>query len=222
MPSDQGPAGTAAIASGELDLARRLGRNNTMILAEAIRQGYHVVTTEPAAAVTLTREYPQLLEDEDSRLVAQNTSDLGDYLWCLHLSGRLRLDFQPITRALGYHQPCRLRALGKGSPGAKLIQLIPGLTVVRTHEACSGMAGTYGLMRENFRTSLRAGWGLINMLRDPALEGGATECSTCKIQMEQGTAKPTLHPVKLLAAAYGLFPGGTSRLFRPSKELTLT
>ncbi|NMC20433.1 MAG: FAD-binding protein, partial [Thermogutta sp.] len=120
VPSDQGPAGTAAIASGELDLARRLGRNNTMILAEAIRQGYHVVTTEPAAAVTLTREYPQLLEDEDSRLVAQNTSDLGDYLWCLHLSGRLRLDFQPITRALGYHQPCRLRALGKGSPGAKL------------------------------------------------------------------------------------------------------
>ncbi|GAB6186302.1 FAD-binding protein [Thermopirellula anaerolimosa] len=222
VPTDQGSAGTAAIASGELDLARRLARNNAVILAEAVRQGYHVVTTEPAAAVTLTREYPQLLEDEDSRLIAKNTSDLGDYLWRLHLSGRLQLDFKPITHALGYHQPCRLRALGKGSPGAKLIQLIPGLTVVRTHEACSGMAGTYGLMRDNFRTSLRAGWGLINMLRDSALEGGATECSTCKIQMEQGTTKPTLHPVKLLAAAYGLFPGGTSRLFRPSKELTLT
>ncbi len=222
VPSDQGPAGTSAVAAGELDLARRLARNNTIILAEAIRQGYHVVTTEPAAAVTLTREYPQLLEDEDSRLVARNTSDLGDYLWRLHLSGRLQLDFKPMTHALGYHQPCRLRALGKGSPGAKLIQLIPGLHVVRTYEACSGMAGTYGLMRENFRTSLRAGWGLINMLRDSALECGVTECSTCKIQMEQGTTKPTLHPIKLLAAAYGLFPGGTSRLFRPSKELTLT
>ena len=203
-------------------LARRLARNNTIILAEAIRQGYHVVTTEPAAAVTLTREYPQLLEDEDSRLVARNTSDLGDYLWRLHLSGRLQLDFKPITHSLGYHQPCRLRALGKGAPGAKLIQLIPGLNVVRTYEACSGMAGTYGLMRENFRTSLRVGWGLINMLRDSALECGVTECSTCKIQMEQGTTKPTLHPIKLLAAAYGLFPGGTSRLFRPSRELTLT
>ncbi|MGQ9605562.1 MAG: FAD-binding protein [Thermogutta sp.] len=222
VPSDQGPAGTSAVASGELDLARRLARNNTIILAEAVRQGYHVVTTEPAAAVTLSREYPQLLEDEDSRLVARNTSDLGDYLWRLHLSGRLQLDFTPVTRALGYHEPCRLRALGRGTPGAKLIQLIPGLTVVRTHEACSGMAGTYGLMRENFRTSLRAGWGLINMLRDPSLEGGVTECSTCKIQMEQGTAKPTLHPIKLLAAAYGLFPGGTTRLFRPSKERTLT
>ncbi len=222
VPSDQSPAGTSAVASGELDLARRFARNNAMILAEAVRQGYHVVTTEPAAAVTLTREYPQLLGDDDSRLVAQNTSDLGDYLWKLHLSGRMQLDFRPITYALAYHLPCRLRALGRGAPGLKLIQLVPGLTIVRQHDACSGMAGTYGLMRENFRTSLRAGWGLVNLIRDASVDGGVTECSTCKIQMEQGTTKPTLHPIKLLAAAYGLFPGGTSRLFRPSRELTLT
>jgi hypothetical protein len=33
-----------------------------------------------------------------------------------------------------------------------------------------------------------------------------TECSTCKMQMEHVANKPTLHPIKLLALAYGLMP----------------
>ncbi len=68
------------------------------------------------------------------------------------------------------------------------------------------MAGTFGLQRKNFRASLRAGRGLVTGLRDPRLQAGVTECSTCKLQMEQGAAKPTLHPLKLLALSYGLMP----------------
>jgi Fe-S oxidoreductase len=68
------------------------------------------------------------------------------------------------------------------------------------------MAGTFGLKRENYRSSLRAGWGLISTLRKDEIQAGATECSACKMQMEQGTSKPTIHPLKILAMAYGLMP----------------
>ena len=68
------------------------------------------------------------------------------------------------------------------------------------------MAGTFGLFAKNYRGSLRGGLRLINHLRSPALQAGTTECSTCKIQMEQGADKPTIHPVKLLALSYGLMP----------------
>ena len=47
---------------------------------------------------------------------------------------------------------------------------------------------------------------VLHRLEDPELQAGATECSTCKLQMEQGADKPTLHPLKLLALAYGLMP----------------
>ena len=57
-----------------------------------------------------------------------------------------------------------------------------------------------------YRSSLRAGWGLISALRDPAIQVGTTECSACKMQMEQGTTKPTVHPLKILALAYNLLP----------------
>jgi Fe-S oxidoreductase/FAD/FMN-containing dehydrogenase len=200
----QKQAGMAAIAGGALDYARRLAVHNVALLAEAVRQGYHVVATEPAAALCLKREYPQMLDDDDARLVAENSSDLGGYLWKMHTLGRLQLDFRPLNLSLGYHAPCHLLALETDALGDDLLKLIPGLSVQRVEAGCSGMAGTFGLEHKNLRVSLRAGMKLIARLRDADIHAGATECSTCKIQMEQGTSKPTYHPVKLLAAAYGL------------------
>jgi heterodisulfide reductase subunit B len=49
-----------------------------------------------------------------------------------------------------------------------------------------------------------------------------TECSTCKIQMEQGTTKPTIHPVKLLALAYGLMPELATLVRAQGKQLVVT
>jgi Fe-S oxidoreductase len=69
------------------------------------------------------------------------------------------------------------------------------------------MAGTFGLSRENYRSSLRVGLGLVTAMRGGGIEAGATECSACRLQMEQGTSKPAVHPVKLLAKSYGLLPG---------------
>ena len=84
VPPEQKQAGMPSIACGALDHARRLAQHNVAILAEAVRQGYHVVATEPAAALCLTHEYPQLLDDDDARLVAANSSEACSYLWKMH------------------------------------------------------------------------------------------------------------------------------------------
>lgn len=201
--SDQQPAGMALISAGAVDRVRPLAARNVALLADAIRQGYHVVASEPSATLCLTHEYKNLNDDEDTQLVAENTSDACAYLWQLHQHGRLELDLKPINVAVGYHMPCHLRALCVGSPGENLLRLIPGITLRRIEKGCSGMAGTFGLKRENYRNSLRAGLPLIAAVREPAIQIGTTECSTCKIQMEQGTTKPTIHPLKILALAYG-------------------
>ncbi len=222
VPFHQRSAGTAAIASGEINLARRHARLNVAILAEAVRQGCEIITTEPAAALTLIHEYPQLLQDEDSQLVAKHTHDAGAFLLGLYHDGQLRTDFQTLPLRLGYHWPCRLRALGVGQPGRELLELIPGVAVEALPNTCSGMAGMFGIKAKNFRTSLRLGWSIIGHLRDPAIQAASTECSACRIQLEQGTTKPTLHPIKVLAAAYGLWPGGLQRLLQPGSSFLLS
>jgi len=222
VPPHQRQAATTAIACGDLDFARRVARQNVTVLAEAVRQGYPIIATEPAAAHTLVHEYGYLLDDDDAKLVAQNTSEACTFLWRMHTAGKLRLDLHPIRATLCYHMPCRLKALRVGAPGEYLLRLIPELVVHHYEDGCSGIAGAYGLKRKNYRASLRAGWDLINRLRDPALQLGTTECSTCKMQMEQGTTKPTIHPIKLLAYSYGLMPEIGSLLTTTSRELIVT
>jgi Fe-S oxidoreductase len=222
VPPSQKQAGMASIACGALDHARTLAQHNVSILAEAVRQGYHVVASEPAAALCLAHEYPQLIDDDDARLLAANSSEACSYLWAMHTRGQLQLDFRPLNFVLGCHTPCHLRALEIGLPGENLLGLIPGLTLRHIEAGCSGMAGTFGLLGRNFRSSLRAGWKLISRLRDPTLHAGTTECSACKIQMEQGTTKPTIHPIKLLALSYGLMPEIGGLLTRSNAELFVT
>ncbi|MEX0641596.1 MAG: anaerobic glycerol-3-phosphate dehydrogenase subunit C, partial [Pirellulales bacterium] len=205
--NDQLQAGMPMIACGVLEPARAVAAENVAMLAESVRQGYTIVATEPSAVLALTHEYPTLLDnDEDALAVSQHTQEACHYLWQLHLRGRLKLNFQPQRISVGYHVPCHLRALGVGAPAENLLRLIPGIRVKRLEKGCSGIAGLWGVSRDNYRASLRAGFDLIATVRDGPFQIGTTECSTCKMQMEQGSTKPTVHPIKLLALAYGLMP----------------
>jgi len=208
-------SGMPLVSAGDLDAARRVARTNVRVLAEAVRLGYRVVATEPSAVTCITHDYPLLLDDDEEvpRVVA-STCDAAAFLWELHRDGKLRLDFTPLAAPDGggplrvlYHAPCHARGAGGGSPAEHLLRLLPGVSLEAADRGCSGMAGTFGLSRRHYRASLRAGLGLLTAIRSAGVGAGATECSACRLQMEQGTTKPTIHPVKLLAKAYGLLPG---------------
>ncbi|MFM8734517.1 MAG: FAD-binding and (Fe-S)-binding domain-containing protein [Pirellulales bacterium] len=199
-------SGMPHVSSGDLDAARRLARRNIRVLAEAVRLGYRIVCTEPSTVTCITHDYPLLLDDADLPRIAAATCDAMTFLWELHREGRLRLDFRPVPSRILYHAPCHARLPG-GSAAEHLLRLVPGISLDAADRGCSGMAGTFGLSREHYRTSLRIGLGLVSGMRGSGIEAGATECSACRIQMEQGTTKPAVHPVKLLARAYGLLDG---------------
>jgi Fe-S oxidoreductase len=207
VPHEQRQAAMPMIAQGAIEPARAIAARNVALLAESVRQGYTVVATEPSAVLALTHEYPILLDqDEDALCVAQHTQEACQYLWQLHQAGRLKLDFQPHRISIGYHVPCHVRALNVGAPAENLLRLVPGIRIKRVERGCSGAAGLWGVKRDNYRASLRAGLELISTIRDGPFQIGMTECSTCKMQMEQSSTKPTIHPIKLLALAYGLMP----------------
>lgn len=206
VPSRQRSSGMAPLIVGDIDHARDIAASNLRVLGNAVRDGYTVVCSEPTAALMLRHEYVKLTDDLDAALVAQNTMDIGQYLAGLNERGSLPQPDKPLHARVGYHQPCHLRALGVGTPGMELIRKIPELSVEFINRGCSGMGGTYGLRRDQFRTSLRAGRPLLRRLRDGDIEIGATECGACRMQMEQGQTKRTLHPIKLLSMGYGLNP----------------
>lgn len=206
VPASQSSSGMARISAGDLKGGRKIARRNVRLLADAVRQGYTIVATEPAAVLCLKHEYPNLLDDEDAHLVAEHSHEACSFLLDLHLQARLSLEFSPVPKQLAYHQPCHLRVIDREPAGPRLMSLIPSLGVEPIEAGCTGMAGTWGLQKKNYRNSLRVGWPLISAMRSTSASMATTECSACKMQIEHGSGRPTLHPLKLMAYAYGRMP----------------
>ncbi|MDO4574506.1 MAG: FAD-linked oxidase C-terminal domain-containing protein [Planctomycetia bacterium] len=204
VPQHQTGSGISAVSMGRSGTVAKQVARNAAILADYVRQGYDVVATEPTATLAFRWEFPQTFPDNgDIALVAKHTFDVGEYLYKLHLLQLLEMPQKEIPIRVGYHAPCRLLALKIGTPFANLLRLIPGMEVEHAPSGCCGMGGTYGLRAANYSASLRIGRHLHHWLRNPALSAGSTECTACQMQMEHNSTKPVLHPVKLLARAYG-------------------
>jgi FAD/FMN-containing dehydrogenase/Fe-S oxidoreductase len=219
VPPRQVGCGMAALAVGDVETARETALRNVRALADLAREGFRIVCSEPTAALMLSQDYLDLLDDTDTASVAAQTVELTTFLNELHDAGRLRTDFQPLDLALGHHIPCHLKALRGPAAGPRLLSLVPGLRVHTIDAGCSGMAGTWGMKAANHTTSLAAGAGMFAELNRPGILFGSTECSTCRMQMQEGSGKRTLHPVQYLAFAYGLMPAIAAKLKRPLGSL---
>ena len=219
VPPRQVGCGMAALAQGDIETAREAAVRNVRVFADLAREGYHIVCSEPTAALMFTQDYPDILPDADTAAVAANTVELTSFLWDLHLAGELRTNFRPLDLTLGHHVPCHLKALHGPVAGPGLLSLIPGVRVHTIDVSCSGMAGTWGLKAANYATSLEAGRRMFDELNRPGVLFGSTECSTCRMQMQEGTGKRALHPVQYLAHAYGLLPEIGAKLRKPLGEL---
>jgi len=205
----QKSAAMPPIDYGDLPAARKVIQRNCRGLLPMIERGYRIVCSEPTAALCLTAEWADVLHNDDTETLGRHTVELMSFLRDLHAAGKLKTDFRRLDLRVAYHAPCHLRALRVGTPGAELMRLIPGMQVDVIEKGCCGIAGTCGFQQRSYDTSLAAGRRMLDALRDGPAPYGASECSTCRMQMEHATGKYTFHPVKLLAMAYGYPVKGT-------------
>jgi FAD/FMN-containing dehydrogenase/Fe-S oxidoreductase len=221
VPQGQLGCGMAPLAYGDIECAREVVEHNAHQLADAARDGFTIICSEPTAALMLKQDALDVLDDPDARLVANQTKELTAYLDELNRTGLLRTDLNPLPFSVGHHVPCHLKALGDPIVGPDLLSLIPELSVHKIDVGCSGMAGTYGLQARNRALSLEAGRPMLEQLAHSTVLFGSTECSTCRLQMEDGARKRTLHPVQYLAMSYGYLPELFDRLHEPIRGLVL-
>ncbi len=107
VPTNQTPSYMSMIASGDVARARKLIKPNIRLLAEAVRNGYDIVTTEPSAALCLQQEYRNLISDEDTELISKHVFEVCSYLWQMHTRNELELTsvqslFRWLSRALSF------------------------------------------------------------------------------------------------------------------------
>lgn len=202
----QNCCGLPLLSNGEFAAAQRSHENNVRNLVPYARESIPIVGTSTSCTLTLKEEAPELLDmhDEDTRLVAENTFDFNEFLLQLLVTGDLNIKtLSPIPLKLAYHQPCQYRAHRIGSPALEIMQLIPELKIIEGHADCCGIAGTYGYKKEKYEISMAVGQPLYDFILDVGGPLAVCDSETCRWQITHGTGIPSIHPVELLAAAYG-------------------
>ena len=113
------------------------------------------------------------------------------------------------------------RRIGQ-APWRQLIEQIPGIQLVDINLGCSGMAGAYGFSAANFRTSLRIGAAVDRT--DATARSHHRHDRMQQLPTADATrhSNPTLHPIKLLALAYGLMPEIRQRLNPNRRRLVVS
>jgi glycerol-3-phosphate dehydrogenase subunit C len=204
----QNCCGLPLLSNGEFPSARRFHENNVGHLVEYARQGIPIVGTSTSCTLTLKEEAPELLDmhDADTQLVASQVYDFNEFLLMLLDEGTLDLDLQPIPLHLPYHAPCQYRAHRLGRPAVEVMDLIPGLRIDESHADCCGIAGTYGYKVEKYPIAMKVGSPLFEFINASAAPLAVCDSETCRWQITHGTGLPAVHPVELLAAAYGFAP----------------
>ena len=82
-----------------------------------------------------------------------------------------------------------------------LLRMIPGVTLRMLPSNCCGIAGPSGFKRENYRRSQLIGEPLFQAIKQAAPDVVATDCETCKWQIEMSTKFKVMHPISILAEA---------------------
>ncbi|MBI3831221.1 MAG: FAD-binding protein [Planctomycetes bacterium] len=196
-----------ALTNGAAVEARANIREVVSVLAPYAYRGWPILCLEPTATLCLTKDFLYYVDTPETRAVSRHTQDLGGFLLGLHKQKRLKTNFQRIEVDFAYLTACHMKALGIGKPAVELLRLVPGVKVQTLDDkVCCGMAGDFGMVKKHYDEAMWIGRNLFREAAECSARAGCCESSGCKMQLEHGTGKPTVHPISILAAAYGFAP----------------
>lgn len=194
--------GVALISNGLYKQARRQAETNLASIRRAVSdRGLTVLATSSTCTFTLRDEYPHLLEMKNDD-VRDRVELATRYLYRLIAEQGARLRFREDAAPLrvAYHTPCHMEKMGWAYYSIELLRMIPGVEVTVLDSQCCGIAGTYGFKKENYATSQAVGEGLFRQIEASGADLVATDCETCKWQIEMSTSKRCEHPLTILAS----------------------
>jgi glycerol-3-phosphate dehydrogenase subunit C len=205
-PHGQRCCGMPYLDSGRVEAALEHFRDNLKTLLPYVREGYDIIVPEPTCGMMLKKEYINYLqgeEHEDALAISKRVYDVSEYLIKLNSEGRLNKDFKVNPGRVAYHQPCHLKYQAIGTKTIELLRLA-GAEVIFIDKGCSGHDGTWAMKREYFDLAQKVARGLHRGVNESSADQVATDCSLAGLQITQGTGRKTIHPIEVVAQAYGI------------------
>jgi Fe-S oxidoreductase len=213
LPQGTRCCGAPWLHQGNVKEFTKAAQRNVTVLAEEVRSGKEVIVSQPTCAYVVRKDYPRYLaptpQAADAELVAEHVADPAEYLVALHRADGTQLDTEFPGRESGavpdqvtYHVACHLQAQQIGLKSRDLLKVAEvGATLV---QRCSGIDGTWGYRAENYELARQVAQPLK---REVESAGNRVVCGDCHLAngaIEQETGTRPIHPMQLMARAYGI------------------
>jgi glycerol-3-phosphate dehydrogenase subunit C len=205
--------GMPKLEHGDLAAVAAAAREVAATLGVWVDSGYDVVALVPSCALMLKFEWPLIVPNDAAiEKLSRATFDISEYIVDISRKEGLAPGLQPLDGGVTLQLACHARAQNFGAKAAEMLRLVPqaDLAVI---DRCSGHGGSWGVLKENFATALRVGRPVA---RQAAKNGKSFLSSECPLagmhivqEMEmlatdEALPERALHPIELLARAYGI------------------
>jgi glycerol-3-phosphate dehydrogenase subunit C len=197
--------GMPNLDGGDIEAAKAKARFNVAQLFPLVKQGKLVVVPSPTCGYTIKKEWPELLGTPEAKEVAAATFDVMELLEKLRREKKLVKEFTAPLGKIAYHSACHLRAQKIGTPGARILGLVPD-TEVDIVEKCSAVDGTWGMKSQYYELGKKYAQKLKRGIDNVQAKIVVTDCSLSALRITQENGVEPLHPAEALARAYGLAP----------------
>lgn len=193
--------GVALISNGFKDQAVKQAELNLGSIRKAVGRGEPVLTTSSTCTFTMRDEYAHILEIDNSD-VRNSIALATKFIFELVDAGKVKLVFKDDYRKrIAYHTPCHMEKLGWAVYSTSLMRMIPGVDFNMLDSQCCGIAGTYGFKKEHYNDSQNIGAPVFRQIKDLQVDMVATDCETCKWQIEMSAGVEVQNPISIIADA---------------------
>lgn len=198
--------GRPMLSKGYMDKAKASARINVDSIYPYIEKGAKLVGIEPSCILSFKDDYVDLLgNDAKAKTISDNTMLIEEFILHAQNEQGATLDLQNSPENILFHGHCHQKALVGTRPAMQVLNSLPNCTVKEVQTGCCGMAGSFGMEKEHYDTSMKIGEiALFPAVRSQ--EGDfemVAEGVSCRQQIEHGTGKKARHLVELLADAIG-------------------
>jgi glycerol-3-phosphate dehydrogenase subunit C len=205
------------LEAGDLGAVAEGARRVATELAPWIDRGYDIVAMVPSCALMLKFEWPLIVPDDPAvKKLSEATFDVAEYIVDIAKKEGLAPGLKRLDGPVTLHMACHARAQNMGQKAAEMLRLLPEAQVT-VIERCSGHGGSWGVMKGNFEAALKVGRPVARQALGKPDAFLASECPLAGMHIRQGMevlakGEPlpdrALHPIELVARAYGLAGNG--------------
>jgi glycerol-3-phosphate dehydrogenase subunit C len=193
--------GVALISNGFKNQALKQAELNLGSIRKAVGRGEPVLTTSSTCTFTMRDEYEHILGLDNSD-VRSSIALATKFIFELVDAGKAKLIFKDdYKKRIAYHTPCHMEKLGWAIYSTSLMRMIPGVDFHMLDSQCCGIAGTYGFKKEHYNDSQNIGAPVFRQIKDLQVDMVATDCETCKWQIEMSAGVEVQNPISIIADA---------------------